>query len=86
MRTGGGSTRPVASAPHGNGVSAAFATANPLTTGNWDSGNPAFTMHTLPNALHRTAAPDFETISRHALVPFPFRGLSRFYGTGKSGK
>ncbi|MGY3693055.1 hypothetical protein ACVIGA_003135 [Bradyrhizobium sp. USDA 3240] len=47
--------------PAWRSVSAAFATASPLATGNWDSGNTAFTMHTLLCALHRAAAPDFET-------------------------
>ena len=44
----------------------------------WDSGNTAFTMHTLLCALHRAAAPDFETFPGMLLVPFPFRSSQSF--------
>ena len=71
--------------PAWRSVSAAFATANPLATGNWDSGNTAFTMHTLPCALHRPAAPDFETFPDMLWSRSSFE-VSVVSDTGKSGR
>ena len=71
--------------PAWRSVSAAFATANPLATGNWDSGNTAFTMHTLLCVLHRAAAPDFETFPDMLWSRSSFE-VSVVSDTGKSGK
>ncbi len=67
-------------------MSAAFAIAYRLTAGDWSSSNQAFTTRTLPSTRPPGCGTRFGVMSRHALVPFPFRGLSRFIiGTGKSG-
>jgi hypothetical protein len=44
------------------------------------------TMHTLPNTQPPNCGAQLRVVSRHALVPFPFRDFSRFViGTGKPG-
>src|SRR3954447_9447494 len=73
-------------APHGDGVSAAFAIAHGIAAGDWGSGNPAFTIRALPSTQPPSCGARLRVMSRHALVPFPFRGLSRLVaGSGKPG-
>src|SRR3546814_5501054 len=67
------------------GVSAAFTITNLVIVGNWDSNNTVFTMHTLPVGQPPDCGAQFRSVPRHALVPFPFRSLSRFITSpGKS--
>lgn len=68
-----------------DGVSAAFTITNLVIVGNWDSNNTVFTMHTLPVGQPPDCGAQFRSVPRHALVPFPFRSLSRFITSpGKS--
>ena len=68
-----------------DGVSAAFTVTYLVVVGNWDSDNPVFTMRILPAGQPSGCGAQLRSIPRHAMVPFPFRGLSQFItGTGKS--
>jgi hypothetical protein len=43
-------------------------------------------MHTLPNTQLPRCGAQLRVVSRHAMFPFPFRGLSQFItGTGNPG-
>jgi len=68
-----------------DGVSAAFTVTYLVVVGNWDSNNQVFTMRALPAGQPSGCGAQLRSIPRHAMVPFPFRNLSRFVtGTGKS--